>query len=218
MYFEPVIFATIAGLFFLSFILGKKTIAVFAASTVCLAAVLASYSRAVYIGLLTAVITAFGDKVPWKQLLLFGVIIVIVYMALPKPSGEGVNLLRTSTIQSRSEDYLQGWKLFVSNPVVGIGYNHIGAVKHYSIPDNVTENNAAGSFHSSFLIIAVTSGLIGLLLFINVLYHLTKINRYFFVAIIFLSVVSLFDNVLLHPFIIVALLFLGSAKLNLSDI
>jgi len=52
------------------------------------------------------------------------------------------------------------------------------------------------------LIILVCTGIVGLILFLKLLLDLGKINIFANYAIIFLSVLSLGDNVLLHPLII----------------
>ena len=62
--------------------------------------------------------------------------------------------------------------------------------------------HSGASFHSSFLIILVTSGLIGLTLFILVLIRLAGINEISRFAVLFLSLFSLSDNILLHPFVL----------------
>lgn len=216
LYLEPVIYATVAGLFLLYFSIKKLTPITIAWSVVSLFAVIASFSRAVYIAIAGVSTLYLKDKINWKLLVGGVLLIAVIYIALPKPSGEGVNLLRTSTIASRSADYKQGLALTAANPLAGIGYNHIGAVKKSEIGEKSLVNNAASSFHSSLIIVSSTMGIIGLLLYINMLLLLIRINTFFAISTVFLILVSLFDNVLLHPLVLLPWLFLGSVTLFTS--
>jgi len=130
-----------------------------------------------------------------------------------KGEGEGLNLLRTSTISSRANDYREGLIIYREHPVLGVGYNRIRAHKStgYEVVEGVRSLNHAGAaFHSSFLTILVTGGALGLLAFLYLLYQVASISPMLRIQVIFLSVASLFDNVLLHP-IILALLLLSVA-------
>lgn len=216
-YLEPVVFASIAGLFcwyYISQRLSYTTIAAFLIGTV---GILLSFSRAVYVGMGIAGIVFFRSFLN-KKLVIGGLLVLaILFILLPKPEGEGGNLFRTSTILSRNQDMKEGLSILAKNPWLGIGYNHIGAVKQ-PIPSLYgVENNAASSFQNSFLIIAVTAGIGGLLAFINYLRALAKMTPFLTVAILFLSGVSLFDNILLHPFVLMAILFLGASSLTLPS-
>ena len=125
---------------------------------------------------------------------------------IPKPSGEGVNLKRFYSIASRGEDYLIGFNLWKKKPILGYGYNRIRYVKK----DGSVHSGA--SFSSSFLTMMVSSGIIGLLGFLGVLINLGRINKRSQYLIIFLGIISLFDNVLLHPFILYLLFITLSDK------
>lgn len=123
-------------------------------------------------------------------------------MLAPRPFGEGVNLLRTSTIESRLTDYDQGLKLWQKNPVFGVGYNRIRYLKPAIGEELRGESHAGASFHSSYLIILVTAGVVGLGAFAYWLWTIAKISNFTIISAIFLGVYSLFDNILLHPFIL----------------
>jgi hypothetical protein len=152
----------------------------------------------------------FSLKIQNKFYILYICFIVVIlsiflfFMNFNK-SGEGVNLLRTSTVQSRIENYKEGLIIFMEYPILGIGYNRITALKDdFDIPfrSKYSVNMARSSFHSSFLIVLVTGGVIGLGLFLFNLFILAKQSFFTFLIILFLSLFSLFDNILLHPFII----------------
>lgn len=211
LYFEPVLIATISGILLYAIAYSKvlqniPARVMVAASLVVV--LLASFSRAAYLALFVSCVPLLR-KVRVGPFILAGVGIVVILVLLPKPGGEGVNLLRTSTISSRSTDYRQGWQQVVNNPAFGIGYNHIGAVKVVEDNQLSEQNHAAASFHSSYLIVAATTGVIGLVLFLNMLVHLSNVSVLLRRILLFVGVVALLDNVLLHVFVLLALMLVG---------
>ncbi len=164
-----------------------------------------SFSRSIYLGLSLTLIYLFIQQKQFKKIVLFLLFFVTLIFFLPKPSGEGVNLKRLYSIESRIEDYREGISLWKNKPGFGYGYNRIRYVK------NNDSIHSGAAFSSSFLTILVSSGIIGLLSFIWVLWSLRRLNKIAPILLIFLSIISLFDNVLLHPFILFLLF------INLSD-
>lgn len=144
------------------------------------------------------------------KLQLLSTIIVIMLFGLVlsgKSNLESTNLFRTSSIQSRMTDYQQGVEIWSQNIISGIGYNHIRFEKETYIDEVFVEDynpsHGISSFHSSFLIVGVTTGVIGLAIAFIGLVQLWSVNMFTKLAVIFLSIISLFDNVFLHPFILV---------------
>lgn len=204
-FLEPVVLGAILGLV-LIFILvkrvfsSKKTRIMFMG--VLLLLILLTFARGIYVAAIASATLELSHRKK-RYLLSFLALLVFITFLLPKPFGEGVNLARTSTVTSRLADYQEAITLFKKHPVIGMGYNHIRyEKKSINAPNVDTANHAGSAFHSTFLTILVTSGLIGLALFIGVLINLSRINRYSLLAVIFLSVASLFDNLLLHPFVL----------------
>ena len=173
-----------------------------------------TYSRGFLISILAAVIGySLVVKKNWLLLILVAEIVILFVAVAPTPfvypsrlaersGGEGVNLLRTSTIQSRMVDYDQGLKLWQKNPVLGVGYNRIRYFKQDLGEELRGASHAGASFHSSYLIILVTTGVIGLVAFVYWLWTTSKISNFALISAVFLGVYSLFDNILLHPFIL----------------
>lgn len=159
-----------------------------------------TFSRGAYLALLVGMVPLLRSR---KTIVagIMGVLLVgAIVWVVPKPSGEGVNLLRTSTIQSRTIDYQEGIKIWQKRPLTGIGFNHIGAEKE--VPHSRYPHHAQASFHSSFLMILVTGGIFGLAAYLFLLYRLCRVERFLCSLILFLGTFSLFDNMLLHPFIL----------------
>jgi O-antigen ligase len=136
-------------------------------------------------------------------------VLVISLMLLPKKFGEGVHLMRTSTIYARFIDSDEGIAVGMQNPLLGVGYNHIRAVKKFA--DEVSANgysysHAGASFHSSYVTILASEGIIGLILFAWMLLSWSRRSEYANYAITFIGILSLTDNVFLYPFVLVFLI------------
>lgn len=188
-FFDTSIAAAIFGILFLT--INQPVIKI-----IYLILIALSFSRAIYLGLSLTLIYIFIQKKQFKKILLFLLFFIVLIFIIPKPAGEGVNLKRFYSITSREQDYLQGINLWKNKPVLGYGYNRIRYVK------NGDSLHSGASFSSSFLTILVSSGVLGLLGFLGVLWRLGKTNKISQPLIIFLSIISLFDNIILHPFIL----------------
>lgn len=197
-FFDTSIAAAIFGIFFLT--INQSVIKI-----IYLVLVALSFSRSIYLGLSITLIYLFIRENQFKKIILFLIFFVTLVFFIPKPSGEGVNLKRLYSIGSRVEDYKQGIELWKKQPIFGYGYNRIRSIKK---SDSI---HSGAAFSSSFLTILVSSGILGLLSFIWTLWSLSKSNKTASIILIFLSIISLFDNVLLHPFVLFLLL------INLSD-
>src|SRR3989338_2063484 len=123
--------AAIVGLLILFFLFERKIIPNMTRYALLLSSVvtgLLTYSRGFYISFLSTLAVFF---VKTKQFFLLGGILVIFAMgvfALPKPFGEGVNLQRTFSLESRLRDNREAVDIFNKSPLFGIGYNQIRAM------------------------------------------------------------------------------------------
>ncbi len=207
LFFDTSVSGAIYGIVFLYLLIGKPNIHKFARYfliTIYFIFIILTFSRSLYLALTISIVVMFFKKRSFKSIILYSLFFILFLTLVPKPSGEGVNLLRMFSIESRKLSYIQAIKIWEKKPVFGIGYNHI---RYEKIKENVLEydlktSHAGASFHSSFLIILVCGGVIGLVLFLSVLYRLAVINELSLILIIFLSLLSLSDNILLHPFIL----------------
>ncbi len=197
-FFDTSIAAAIFGIFFLT--INQSIIKITYLLLVAL-----SFSRSIYLGLSLTLIYLFIRQKQLKKIVFFLLFFSALIFFIPKPAGEGVNLKRLYSIESRIEDYREGIDLWKNKPLIGYGYNRIRYIK------NSDSLHSGATYSSSFLTILVSSGILGLISFIWVLWSLRKSNKIAPILLIFLSIVSLFDNVLLHPFILFLLF------INLSD-
>lgn len=171
--------------------------------------ILLSFSRTVYIVLLVITGIYLLFKKNFTAIAVLFLLFLTALVIVPKPFGEGVNLTRSFSVLSRLQDYKNAFKIMSKHPFFGAGYNHIRYEKRKmnlieSANFNVTHSGA--SFHSSFLILAAGAGLIGLLSFLILLARFVSLSTGVAVLTLFLSGLSLSDNILLHPFILLIFL------------
>lgn len=117
-----------------------------------------TFSRASYLSFIVPLITGLflSKSKNLKPLLLIPILALLVYL-IPKPFGEGVNLFRTFSIYSRFQSWSDGLNLFWFRPWFGWGYNTLASNARFSSIDN------------SFILLLATSGIAGLLSFLNLL-------------------------------------------------
>ncbi len=211
--------AAVFGLILLYFILQKKIILpkILRFTLVILFALLGllTYSRGFYVSILITFFTFLVFKKQYVAVLLTVFLFTISLFLLPKQFGEGVNLSRQFSIESRLKDEKEAISIGEKHVLFGIGYNHIRYVRE-KVGDifDKQASHAGASFHSSFLIIFATSGLIGLVLFVSTLVKLSSISEVARQYVVFLSLFSLFDNILLYPVVLV--LFLSFLAFEIS--
>ncbi|QQS43703.1 O-antigen ligase family protein [Candidatus Roizmanbacteria bacterium] len=171
-----------------------------------------TYSRGGGLALIAVSVLYVIRRFSRKTVLIGLAVLVAGFLFIPKGSSEGINLLRTTSIEARINDYEKAIMIWRKNPVAGIGYNHIRYEKDiyeeqlFYGPYNPSHGSTA--FHSSFLVILVTGGVIGLGLYIWMLISLARTSEFMMFGIVLLSVISVFDNVLLHPFLLFLLFLL----------
>ncbi len=139
----------------------------------------------------------------------FFLFILLAFFLFSLNPGIGGKIFRVETVRSRLEDYKVGIKFFLKSPIVGNGYGELvkfREIRKKTLPYIKAKYNAAGSFHSPYLTILGSGGTIAFLLF---LIWVKKIFVYFPYKefYIFVGSFSFFDNVLLHPLILLYLAF-----------
>lgn len=122
-------------------------------------------SRASYLVFVLGLIYHLFSRKQIKILLVL-VMLGIGVLLIPKPSGEGVNLLRTFSIISRIDSWQQGLSLFFEKPIIGWGYNTLRGI-----------DNSRFQIDNSFIYLLATTGIIGFLAFINLIYKIFKVIK-----------------------------------------
>jgi O-antigen ligase len=186
------------------------------AALVFLVFLVLTFSRSAYLFYLLVISFDFMRSRNLKYLVFILLSFFLIFYFAPKEFGEGVGLTRMFSVTSRFDDYGKAFNAYSKSPVFGHGYNRIEFVKKKlnMAPANMPgiPDHSAASFSSSYLIILVSSGVIGLLLFglsIVKFAAYKNLSVYF----LFIGLMSAADNIILHPFIIFGLGSIGMVSL-----
>ncbi len=214
LFLDTFIAGAIYGLIFLFFYFEDKELKLkplfrFIFMVMYLVFIFLTYARSLYIAFIITIFFVLLKSKKLKLILLIGALFLSLFIFLPKQKGEGVNLGRFYSIYSRLGDYQTAGKIWLKKPFLGWGYNRIRYVKkqlNLVSEKDLDITHAGASFHSSFLIILVSAGIWGLLIFVLLLFKLAFISPLMMYSVLLLSLLSLTDNVLLLPFIIFILI------------
>lgn len=179
--------------------------------------IILTFSRASYLALIVSLLllTTSYLKITTdsaKKIVIGLLFIAFLILLAPKPYGEGVNLLRTSTITARIAAISK--QLTSLSPKTLILGNGLFSEKN-SLNYQLNEKNQLIPSHSRmpdnlFINVLLSTGIFGLLLFVSLLYDWAKRirlkNSYIYAGFIALLVHSQFSNSLLQPFILLLLL------------
>lgn len=168
-----------------------------------LSALLLTYSRSSYLALFAAIAAIAVIKRKFSYILFIFLFLSSLFF-LPRPGGEGVKLERLASVGLRLDNYRLGIKLWQRNPIFGLGFNTLRYFR-----DNQLSHSAPG-LDASLLFVLVTSGVIGLAAYLNLLCSLWKKSLLLKVSLASLLVHSLFVNSLFYPFVMLWLFSLAS--------
>lgn len=150
-----------------------------------------TFSRASYLVFILGIIYLLYKKkklIPLTFLILLAGLIILI----PKPFGEGVNLLRTFSIYSRFDSWQIGVNLFYQKPLLGWGYNTLRSI-----------TGERFQIDNSYLFLAATTGIIGLFVFFNLLKKIFSYAKPLALRLFILAILthSLFNNSLFYIWI-----------------
>jgi len=159
-----------------------------------------TFSRSAYLSF-----TCFGiyeaiSKRKYAFFLIVFVMSLFVFFLVPKNFGVGVGLDRLFSVSSRIEDYKLAFEKYKKKPVLGYGYNRIGFIKE-SKKREAYPDHAGFSYSSSYLIILVAAGMVGLAAFLYLIKELFA-KKVLSPYLVYAGILSLADNIILHPHIL----------------
>lgn len=170
-----------------------------------------TFSRSAYVAFLLSALVFLILKKSLKELVVVSALFALFVVLVPKPFGEGVSLLRVASVNSRLRDYRIAISMAQKKPLLGYGYNRIRYAKEkLDLAKTDDRSHAISSFHSSFLIVLVTTGGVGLFASLALLFQYGMKNREFLPILLYICSMSLFDNVLLHVFVLLPFLLIGA--------
>ena len=164
--------------------------------------IISIFSRSLYIAIFFVLFIYLLTKKRFAALSIIIFFSILLFVVIPKPQGEGAKIGRIFSIESRLKDYGIAYKLWIKKPLIGYGYNRIRYIKNQNNIVDYGLNHAGASFHSSFLVVLVTGGIVGLILFAGMLLKISKQGYVIRHQMLLLVILSLSDNVILHPFVL----------------
>lgn len=165
-------------------------------------AILLSYARSTWLSLAFTYISKYRR---FSSLFIVICLLIIPFFVLPTKNGEGTNLMRTYSISSRLQ---HDWSLLSKggyNSIFGVGYNTFA----------LQAKNASGA-NNSYLQILLTTGILGLVGAILMLHDFMRTFKHRS-TLFFVLCSSLFNNVLLYPFVLLWLITLSVSYNDMDD-
>lgn len=198
------IFFVLFLLFILDKLFSKPTFLLKLISLLTLTAVILTFSRSAYISLMVGLVILFLLK--GKRLAVIGILGLVIFLAsvfvYVSPRSEGTNLFRIASGEARLDSLSKALTISKDHPILGVGFNSYRyAQQDYGYLDKkiIFIHSGAGT-DNSFLFILATSGIVGFLAFIYLLFRIFSINNPLIKAsIVVLIVNSLFINSLFYP-------------------
>lgn len=191
-------------------------------SSILYLALLLTFSRSSYgmflISFLSLSVLLKSKKLFGISILLF-LILMSGFYVYTKIISEPRNIDRTQSAQFRLNTWQEGFDLFQSHPILGVGFNSYRfALGQYNLaPKDQLASHGSSSNDSSLLFVAATTGVVGLISYLYFLFQLGFANfRKNFIlaaAIIGLVAHSFFADSLFYPPILLWLFLIASLKI-----
>jgi len=182
-----------------------------------------TYARSGYLALLLGTAIALWFKKGLKFILPTVLVFLLVVILLPRPGGEGVKLERRHSIYSRFENYSETIEIFKTSPLFGVGYNNLCLARQKYLGQADFGSHACSGSDSSLLLVLATTGTVGFLIFINLIFELVKsvkrniYGQAFLTCLGALLIHSLFVNSLFYPWVMGFMAILFSLSLGKSE-
>src|SRR5258708_64577 len=186
----------------------KKSRFIFLLNIFLIITILFTYSRASYLALFFAFLFLF-IKLKKKFVLILLILFILLISILPKRSGgEGVNLSRTYSIVDKFINYKDSLNLIKKSPIFGIGFDNVCVAKQQLLQEKNVGVHSCNGLDNSILFIVATTGVIGLMLFLQMIYKIilnTKFDVYgwgLMASFIAIFVHGMFTNTFFYNFVL----------------
>lgn len=166
-----------------------------------------TFSRASYLAFMAGLAVLYIVRRNEKLFIGGVLVLILTVFLLPRPGGEGVNLSRTSTIESRIENYKQTFEIGMRNPLFGTGFN----LYRYASTSGVESWHAGAGGDSSLLFVFATTGVAGSATYLWLWWKIlrfswkrrnTQAGLILFTSSTSLLIHSLFSNSLFYPWVL----------------
>jgi len=189
----------------------QKRFSLYSLFSIVYLALALTYSRSSYLAFLVGMTVISRQKKSWQLFLISLVLLLATVFLLPQPGGEGVNLLRTSTIEARIQNYQHTWQIIKDQPFLGVGFNFYRyAQRDYGfLGENWQINHAGAGADSSLMFVWATTGIFGLIAYLWLLKTMLKVEAASLWAVI---IHSFFNNSLFYSWVMLWLWLLLSTQ------
>ena len=167
-----------------------------------------TYSRAGYVAFLGGILTFLLAKKSLKKVLVIMGLFAFIVLLIPSFGSEGVHLGRTKSIFARLESYSEAIKLTAKSPVFGVGFNNLCVAKDKFLGQTANfQSHACSGIESSLLMLLATSGVVGIIVFVYLIYWIIReipkdiYGLTFISSLVALLLHSLFVNSLFYPWV-----------------
>ena len=128
-------------------------------------AFLFTFSRSSYLAAIAGLLTYIVLSKKWKYLYMLGMLCVAI-LIVPAIGGESTTLFRQLTALARIANWQEGIQLFLKSPILGYGFNMVGAIPHNTptLALGAVARSASG-YDNSIVFMLVTTGVVGLVAF-----------------------------------------------------
>ncbi len=181
-----------------------------------------TYARSGYLALLLGTTIVFWFKKGIKLILPVVLVFLLIIFLLPRPGGEGVKLERLHSIYSRFENYSETIEIFKTSPLFGVGYNNLCLARQIYLGTADFSSHSCSGSDSSLLFVLVTTGVVGFLIFVNLIFESVKnvdrsiYGQAFLACLGALLLHSFFVNSLFYPWVMGFMGILFSLSLKTS--
>jgi len=179
-----------------------------------------TYSRSSYLALFIVFLLDFVKFRNLKRFIICNLAFVIFLFVLPKGIGEGTTLTRTVSGNNKLINYTETIEIIKKSPLYGVGFNNICSARKIYMNDTMNDTNleshACSGSDSSLLFLLATTGVVGLILFIN---FVLNTPRDVVISISFIAILihSIFANSLFYPHIMFWMFALVGLKGEVDD-
>ena len=171
-----------------------------------LTTVMFTYSRSSYLALISAVLYYALKIKKFVSYLVISLAVVLSLLLLPRSGGASVQLERLFSIQERLSNWQSAAYIITTHPYFGVGFNTLRFARRAigNLPENWLTSHSAAGVDNSFLFLAATTGIIGLVIFLYLLISIFKQSDLTGkVTVIAVCVHSFFLNSLFFNFILI---------------
>lgn len=166
-----------------------------------------TYSRASYAAFAAAVLAIIYLNKKFKKLIFLIIGLGILALLLPTARNHSNELFRTFSITRRFQNYQSTSQIVTKSPVFGIGYDNMCIAYQKYVGEQSFASHACSGSDSSLLFILATTGIIGFMVFIYVVFRIAKSLKHssyyiiLFASSIALFIHSFFSNSVFYPWV-----------------